>query len=238
MLDRNRWTDLRNRLDFGLRNLTRFGLPVRAHHLDALQIPRFQNELIEFLSSVRWDLVITPSEPAWECLDVGAKNFAAGPVLDRVFHGLGATAYIRGIEIDAFRRSRDLRSRADYARHFVQKMRNASFHNMNFLDWWKPARGIVMLNPFVTFEPHLKWGLPSRTFAPAELFAHSRTLLQSTGGWLLTSSPTEHEREIVEGLARENKFQRLQQLVWSPGPQTLQRQPRLGALWKLDASIK
>lgn len=234
-VERFSWTQrlrsLRAWVDYQIREKLTFENPVRSLGNRAESIEGLQRELDEFLSGVPHSVFNGfEKRGALEVLDVGAKDFVAGPVIERFLSRHQLPAHVHGIEIDAHRRMRNLRSRADYASYFLGTMQNGTFHAMDFLQWRGKADVIVMLNPFVIPEPLLRWGLPLRHFRPAAIFAHCRRVLGSDGV-LITCAPTEHEREAIVDLASWG-FYLAHEWDWSPRKDGVQTRPRLGAVWK------
>lgn len=224
--------------EFWIRNLLRFPVKAGQEHLNSEETRGLQAECREFieagLSSYRKVLSETlPDE--FVTLDIGCKNFFLGPVIETIFEDLGKHPEIHGIEIDAFRRYHNLRSRADYARGFARQMKRGTFHPINVERWTTPSDFIFLLNPFVTIQPHLKWGLPKRLFRPAPFFEHVVGLVRP-GGWILSSSPTDAERLEVRKLAIENGMKQAHQWRWNSKAEGAQKQDRFGLLLRKPQS--
>ncbi len=217
----------RNSFDFALRQLLQFGREVK--HAPEVHT-RFQKELEAFFCLFDWNGSL-PHQQRLRVLDIGARNFSLAPVFDSVFRGLGHEPEIHGIEIDAFRRLIDLRTRKDYGDFYAKQARCAQFHALDFLKWDLPADVIFALHPFVTPKPLLAWGLPLRHFRPEAFFAHAASLLSPEKGLLLVSNPTEEERRITQHLLSQD-FELVETRDWKPGKRTVQGDPRLGGLYR------
>lgn len=226
MTARERLLSLRNTVDFVLRSLLRWGRRVDPQKLPRVDA-RVQGEIREFLDCFDPKVFV----PLWDIVacDVGARNFATGPVIDDFFAKLGISAEIHGIEIDAFRRLADLRTRADYGYYYARQMRRGFFHPTDFLRWDKQVDVAFVLNPFVTMEPLLDWGLPGRLFTPEKFFDHLVELIKPTGLMVL-SAPNEEEFAEALKLASERGFLTLQTVRWEPRADSAQRKPRLGVI--------
>jgi hypothetical protein len=224
-------------LDFGLRQQIRFSWPVTELGPTAARYQCLQLELAAFLAPSAALLKAHFSHrPRIEVLDVGAKDFFAGPVLEQYFLHFGATVAVHGIELDAYRRMHNFRTRADYAQYFVSQMRAGAFHATDFLHWNQKADVIFAGNPFVTAEPLLRWGLPLGHLQPEKYFQQCHRLLAPRQGVFLASNPTVHEQNILKQLANKSRFSLLQEWKWEPNTLSLQKKPRYGSLWKISNS--
>mgnify|MGYP003393282532 CR=1 FL=1 len=224
---------LRNSLDFTIRSRVRIGRPLDTQRKMYESEVRLQRELEEFLAAFSGlrDFELRPKHLVLNVLDVGCRNFILGPVIDRFFQKKGMLVSIDGIEIDAFRRFTDLRTRADYGEYFAQQCRSARFHAQDFLQWKQPADIIFLLNPFVEKEQLLAWGLPLSTFKPEKIFSHCRELLRADA-CLVVSCPSESEFAAANYLAEKVGLRLVEVQSWSPDKSAAQKQPRFGALFR------
>ena len=174
----------------------------------------------------RFALLSTNPHP--RVADIGAKNFFLAPALDRLLRARGLDPEIHGIEIDAFRRYRNLWTREDYGRLYANSIAYGVFHAMDFHQWTQPLDLALLLNPFVSEGPLRAWGLPESCFRPLDLFAHTHTLLKPQNGMLILCSPSESELEIAGSLAKEVGFVFRERKDWQPLRNSLQQRPRLG----------
>jgi hypothetical protein len=224
------FADFRNRLDFGIRERFRWrrpGAPPPSPIDQALA-----REVGEFLECFDWaGLAAFPRE--LRIADIGAKNFFAAPALDRFFRSRDRNPEIHGIEIDAFRRYRDGWTRRDYGELYAGRIPRGFFHATDFRRWGEDLDLALLLNPFVTPEALIGWGLPLSLFDPESLFRRAAHLLRPRSGCLLVSCPTEQELAAVLRLAEAAGFRLLQRRDWLPPPSACQGQPRLGALFAL-----
>jgi len=225
-----KWRSFRNQVDFLIRSKLQFerSLP------EGFEIPeselKFQKELREFfdLLGVK-DLLINP-KPHWVVCDVGTKNFSIAPVIDRLFIEKNHAVKIHGIEIDGYRRLRNFYTRADYARYFAQKAREAAFHPMDFLEFTEKVDAVFLLNPFVTKEPLLAWGLPLGLLKPAEMFSHAYGLLKEKKGFMVLGCPSEEEMEVASQYALKAGFLLGEIKVWKANSVTAQKKSRFGRI--------
>jgi hypothetical protein len=220
----------RNRLDYFLRETLTLGLPVSPENnqtliLDALA----RDEMRELMGAFAWDRWLAKRNAGGaRVVDIGCRNFYLAPLLHALFGEHFAPLEIHGIEIDAHRRYRNLRTRADYGKHYAGSIPNGHYHAMDFRDWREPFEVGLLLNPFVTKSTLLAWGLPLAHFAPEEIYAHAR---RQCRGLLFVTHPSEMEREIGLELAARAGFRLLEERGWKPGARSAQRRPRLGLLF-------
>ncbi len=143
----------------------------------------------------------------FNALDVGAKSWrylgALKSWLERQFSADVGSIALTGVELDAFRLYRNLRTGFSYGRYFAKQFSEEKFccryEAMDVLDWQKRADLISWFFPFVTPSAHLAWGLPEKLFEPAAIFSHVERLLYP-GGRLLMANPGEWEWEIAKQL--------------------------------------
>lgn len=221
---------LRNQFDFFVRSKIRFEKSLPQNFSVPVAEKKFQEEIEEFLNKLDFKKLFTGTQKHYVVCDVGAKNFSLAPVLDLYLRENQKTGEIHGIELDAYRRLSDLRTRSDYAKFFCKQAREAYFHPIDFLQFEKNSDVILMLNPFVSEAPLLAWGLPLKYLKPTELFAHAAELLRPKRGTLILSSPSEDEFEMASKLAMNAGFQLGMPVLWYPKPQSIQKKPRFGRL--------
>lgn len=225
-----RLKNVRNRFDFFVRSRFTWSRdlpessPIPPHEFS------FQQEIREFFELLRISDHLGMKKEKWVVSDVGTKNFSVAPVMDELFLQENQSVEIHGIEIDAYRRLSNFRTRADYARFFAKKARDAFFHAINFLDFQKECDWVFLLNPFVSEGPTLAWGLPLSTLQPEALFSHAYQLLRPRKGILVLSNPSEDEFEIASELAKKVGFRLGPPLTWRPQTGSAQKKPRWGRL--------
>jgi hypothetical protein len=229
-----RLRNVRISVDFLLRNAWSFRRPLTTLGSEESHYLYLQNELAHFLRPLVARLDVSRFKRSRiRALDVGAKNFFLGPVIERLFYEKQIEVEIHGIEIDAYRRNLSFRSRFDYAEYFCNRIARGYFHAMDFLKWEEPADVVFLLNPFVTAEPLLRWGLPIKHLQPESLLAKCREVLLRREGYLITSHPTENEKQMFEALATKSGFVKIGDHTWSPKKDSIQKQMRLGSTWRV-----
>lgn len=223
---------LKNSFDFFLRNNLRFSRSVT----EASQIPerdkRIQIEFREFLDLFPWkEILKNRNNSPLVVTDIGARNFVFGPILDKTLENAGYEAIIHGIEIDAHRMLWGFHSRGDFGHYYAGKMRSGFFHAIDFLKWEQPTDLAFLLNPFVSEEPLLSWGLPLSKLKPQEIFQHVMKTLKPRKGIMILSCPSPEELEISKELASKAGFSAGQQVKWLPKKNSVQQKPRYGIVY-------
>ena len=222
--------NIRNQFDFFLRSHITVGKSVPPNapipKLDA----NFQKESVEFFDMFSWKshLARFEEEDSIRVVDIGARNFALAPVIENLFETYGFDSEIHGIELDAYRRLVNFRTRKNYGDFYASKIRNGEYRVMDFLDWQTPFHFAFLLNPFVTELPVLAWGLPLSKLKPEDIFSHLYGLLKPENGLALISSPSEDEFEIVKRLSLETGFRIREEQTWFAHGKSVQKQSRHG----------
>ncbi len=227
---KERFQNIRNTIDFYLRSQVRWGrnLP-RGKPIKAIDA-QIQREFKEFLNLFNWNLALSQvTLGPLVVADIGARNFALAPVIDQHFRSLGYQTVVHGIEIDAYRRFTDFHTRADYGYDFAKKIEHGYYHPVDFLTWQKPLHLAFLLNPFVSIEALLAWGLPISKLMPKEIFLHAYQLLKPQAGIVVLSNTSEEERTISFDIAKEVGFIFGEEHLWEPEDLTLQT-PRYGVI--------
>ncbi|MBI3359445.1 MAG: hypothetical protein HY037_07720 [Nitrospirae bacterium] len=179
---------------------------------------RLQEEFKQFLGLFNWQPVIKVLRPfsVLTVADIGARNFAFAPILDEHFKAIGLQAIIHGIEMDAYRRLINFHTRADYGHYYAKSIASGQYHPIDFLTWNQPLQIGFLLNPFVTREALLAWGLPLSLLKPEKIFHHAYSLLRPQNGVLVLSNIDEHEIEISYQIAKDVGFVIGERATWFP----------------------
>jgi len=225
---RNSLKNLRNTFDFSLRNKIALGLAVKKPLPIDLE---FQTEMESFLNLFPWKDLLKGRAKTLKIADIGARNFALAPLWDRFFRKLGFEPETHGIEIDPNRRLTNLRTRGDYGRYYAQSIPCGRYHTMDYLEWAEELDIAMHLNPFVTIDPLLAWGLPLKYFEPKSQFKHTQQLLSSRHGILVMSNPNIEEYQTAVGLATEQGFTLRHEKPWRPRDQSSLKRSRFGSVF-------
>ncbi len=233
----------RNSVDFALRNALTWSPPAheRAETKDAPDAAEKRwiktyhlAEARERMTQARWHrnlavlerleragggpelAALLPDRPVLRVLDVGSKNFDYVDALHGFFSHCGGDRKVQlvGVEIDAYRRYTDLRTRQAWADHYCAQVPGADFVAGDVADvsvaaLAQPFDVITWFFPFVTEFPLLRWGLPLKFFSPQELLAAVWSRL-APGGVLIVANQNEREADLQRDL--------LVKLGLQPGP--------------------
>jgi hypothetical protein len=224
-----RLRSLQNKLSFAIRSQVRLSLPVKSGDDVIERSLILQREFQDFVRLFDWSF-LEKEHKNFIVTDVGARDFSFAPVIDAHFRGLGFHPEVHGVEIDAFRRYSNLRSRADYGRYFAEQIPRGVYHAMDFLKWQRRLDACFLLHPFVTPEPPVRWGLSLSHFKPQEIFDHAYKLLHPRSGLMLLSCPTMGEFDVAVGMAKRAGFTFGEIKSWHPSADTAHRKPRYGIL--------
>lgn len=114
-------------------------------------------------------------------LDIGCKNCCYANALDYFFKKYSGKFLYSGIEIDFNRLYSNLFSRYEVAKFYTKNLPNVKLISGDLLNHNEKYDYITWFLPFVFEYPHLKWGLPLRHFNPEKMLAHSYNLLKDKG---------------------------------------------------------
>jgi len=223
---------IRNSFDFFLRNRIKLSRSITQEKQIPERDKKIQIEFQEFLNLFPWKEILKniKSSPL-VVTDIGARNFVFGPIIDKTLEREGRDSSIHGIEIDAHRLLWGFHSRADFGNYYAQTMRKGFFHALDFLSWEQPTDIAFLLNPFVSEEPLLSWGLPLSKLQPDALFKHVMKTLSPKKGIMILSCPSPEELEISKELARKAGFVAGLQVEWFPKKNSVQQKPRYGIVY-------
>lgn len=228
---------LKNKFDYFLRSQFRWEREIPRESPVPVIEKKFQDEVSGFFSLLNLKSEIKENKK-YRVVDVGTKNFALAPVFDQLFLDRRCDVEVHGVEVDAYRRLHDGYTRHDYARYFSKKARNATFHAQDFLKFQKSCDFVFLLNPFVSREPLLAWGLPLDFLKPQQMFEHVKSILRDRRGVLILSHPSEEEFQIGCSLAKEAGFELGAPVIWRPERECVQRKPRWGCVGRISGEEK
>ncbi len=219
---------LRNSIDFALRDFFRFSLAPKPLAAPPGETEAAQ-EVSEFLKLFPWPE--TKSNQTLRVVDIGCRTFFLAPVLDQLFREKGFSPVVHGVEVDAFRRLRDFRTRKEWGEFFAVSIQNGAFHAADFLEWKEPVDAALLLNPFVLERSVLAWGLPLSFLKLEHMIEHCAKIL-TTNGSLLVCAPTTEELFQCKRVAEHCGFTQMHEGFWTPGPNAFQTRPRFGVLYR------
>ena len=177
------FSDIKNNIDFYIRNLTRFSrknfVEKNAERLKRNEAEnRYITDILEkyFSKNSKKDLRI---------LDIGCKNWFYAKGEYKYFQSFCKNVYLEGIELDAYRLYSNFYNRYETAKFYIKDLPNTKYIADNLLNLKDKYDYITWILPFVVPEPHEYWGLPKKYFYPEKLLAHAYSLLNPQGQMLI-----------------------------------------------------
>lgn len=164
--------------------------------------------LLDALETLFTDQPSFASKPV-RVVDVGSKNWNYVFALERFWRHWtsrrGRRVSMLGIEIDGYGVYRDLHSRFDHARAYVDQIGNGAvqYRVQDFLRCEESGIDVVtMFYPFLTRYSLLQWGLPLGCFRPREMIAKALGMLGDSGS-LVVFNQTQVERDILRRIVAD-----------------------------------
>ena len=188
-------TDLRNKVDFFLRNKTRFsrkGFEEKDSELierNGLENLYTKDILTKYFSQI--------PKKSVEVLDIGCKNWFYVKGEYDFFKGFSEEVFLDGVELDAYRLYSNFYTRYEVAKFYTKGLQNTNYIAGNLLDIDKKYDYIVWFLPFVIQEPHEYWGLPKKYFYPETLLVHAYNLLKDKGEMLIINQGEEEAKAQI-----------------------------------------
>ena len=189
--------DLRNNIDFFIRNKTKFS---RKNFVETDVELLKRNELENlYTKDVLNQFLDKTSRKQAQVLDIGCKNWFYAKGEYEFFNSFVEDFSLDGVEIDAYRLYSNFYSRYEVAKFFIKGLKNTNYIAGNLLNINKNYDYIIWFLPFVIIEPHKYWGLPKKYFYPEKLLKHAYNLLNENGQ-LLIINQGEYEKNIQKNL--------------------------------------
>ena len=141
-----------------------------------------------------------PPKENLRVLDIGSKNWFYAPAQYHYFKSKCNTLVMDGVELDAYRLYSNLYSRYEVAKYYINRLEGANYIAGNLTNIQREYDYIIWILPFVTKYPLRRWGLPDKYFEPEVLFKHALSLLSQNGKMLIINQG-EEEFEIQKNLA-------------------------------------
>ncbi len=193
--------DLRNTVDFFIRNKTRFSRKGFVEKNPKL-IERNKSENLYTKDVLAKYFTQTPRDYA-KILDIGCKNWFYAKGEHNFFNQFCKKFVLEGVELDPHRLYSNFYSRYEVAKYYINGLENVNYISGNLLDLKNKYDYIIWFLPFVVLEPHLYWGLPKKLFCPERLLEHAFSLLNQNGEMLIINqgkTEAEVQRKMLEKL--------------------------------------
>lgn len=175
--------NLRNEIDFFIRNKTKFSRKNFVEtNSELIERNRLENLYTKEILSKYFN---QSYKKQVRILDIGCKNwfYAKGEI--EFFKNFCEEVFLDGVEIDAFRLYSNFYSRYEVAKFYTKGLENTNYIADNLLNIKEKYDYIVWILPFVIKEPHKYWGLPEKYFYPEKLLQHAYSLLKENGEMLI-----------------------------------------------------
>jgi len=197
-------TDLKNNIDFFIRNKTKFSRKNFAEKNEKKLLRNYHENLYTFDILDKF-LSVADSSNTVEVLDIGCKNFFYAQGEYQFFKTQVQNVFLDGVEIDAYRLYSNFYSRYETAKFYIKNNKNIKYIANNLLNIEKKYDYIIWFLPFIKIEPHQYWGLPNKYFMPEKLLSHAYSLLQPNGQMLIINQGME-EAKIQRHLLKKLKI--------------------------------
>ncbi|MBR2430434.1 hypothetical protein IKB17_03090 [bacterium] len=196
--------DLKNNIDFFIRNKTQFSRKnFIEKDLKKIEYNNLENLYIEDILSQCF--TIRENQESLRILDIGAKNWFYAKGEYKFFNQISKNIIMDGVELDAYRLYSNFYSRYEVAKYYIKDLNGVNYIIGNLLDIQNKYDYITWFLPFVAKEPHIFWGLPKKYFYPEKLVLHAYTLLKDNGKMLIINQG-ENEAEIQKNLLEKLKI--------------------------------
>ena len=175
--------EIRNNIDFFLRNITKFSRKNYVETDDKL----IKRNLLEnkYTTDILNKYLSKNESLQIRILDIGSKNWFYAKGEYEYFKSFSKNFSIDGVEIDAYRLYTNLYSRFEVAKYYTKDLENTHYIADNLLNIHNKYDYIIWILPFVTPEPLKYWGLPKRYYCPDKLLKHAYDLLNTNGQMLI-----------------------------------------------------
>lgn len=185
--------DLKNNIDFFIRNKTRFSRKnFEEKDLKKIEYNNLENLYIEDILSQSF--IIRQNKESLRVLDIGSKNWFYAKGEYSFFRRFSENIYLDGVEVDAHRLYSNFYSRYETAKYYIKDLDGVNYIAGNLLDIKKKYDYITWFLPFVVKEPHIYWGLPKKLFCPEKMLHYACSLLDVDGEMLIVNQGEEEAR--------------------------------------------
>ena len=193
--------DLKNNIDFLIRNKTQFSRKNFQEKDEKKLLRNYLENLYTYDILDRYFEKILYKEA--KILDIGCKNWFYAKGEYNFFKTFINNFRLDGVEIDAYRLYSNLYTRFETAKFYTKGLKNTNYIPANLLDIKEYYNYIIWILPFVSAEPHRYWGLPKKLFMPEKLLKHAIRLLNEKGQLLIINQgekEAQMQKQMFENL--------------------------------------
>lgn len=193
--------DLRNTIDFFIRNKTKFSRKNFVEtNIDLLERNKKENS---YTKDILFKYIDKTSRTSLRALDIGCKNWFYAKGEYEFFKSISDNVILDGVELDAYRLYSNFYSRYEVAKFYTKDLQGVNYIAGNLLDLEEKYDYITWFLPFVLIKPLMYWGLPKKYFCPEKLLEKAYSLLNDGGEMLIINQGEE------EACAQKKLFDKL-----------------------------
>ena len=193
--------DLRNTIDFFIRNKTKFSRKnFKETDLKLLERNKKENA---YTTDVLSKYLNKTQKNKIRALDIGCKNWFYAKGEYEFLKTISDDVVLDGVELDPYRLYSNFYSRYEVAKFYTKDLQGVNYIAGDLLDIEMKYDYIIWFLPFVIIRPLIYWGLPKKYFCPEKLLKHAYSLLNENGEMLIINQGEE------EAFAQEKLFDKL-----------------------------
>lgn len=194
--------NLRNTIDFNIRNLTKFS---RKNYIEKNQkiITRTKAEN-KYIFDVLNNSFSKNNKKYIKILDIGSKNWFYAKGEYNYFNSFCNNFSLIGIELDAYRLYSNFYSRYEVAQYHIKNLKNTEYKAENLLNINEKFDYITWFLPFIFKKSLIYWGLPQKYYQPEILLNHAYNLLNKDGQLLIVNQGIKEKNQQEKMLQKLN----------------------------------
>ena len=194
--------NLRNTIDFNIRNLTKFS---RKNYIEKNQkiITRTKAEN-KYIFDVLNNSFSKNNKKYIKILDIGSKNWFYAKGEYNYFNSFCSNFSLIGIELDAYRLYSNFYSRYEVAQYHIKDLKNTEYKAENLLNINEKFDYITWFLPFIFKNSLIYWGLPQKYYQPEILLNHAYNILNKDGQLLIVNQGIKEKNQQEKMLQKLN----------------------------------
>lgn len=177
--------DIRNNIDFFIRNKTKFSRKNFVEKNPKLIARNIKEN--QYIQDILDNVLKKQTKQSLRILDIGCKNWFYATGEYNYFKKFCSNFVLDGVELDAYRLYSNFYNRYETAKYYTKNLENTNYIAGNLLDLKNKYDYIIWILPFVTINPLIYWGLPKKFFQPTQLLEHAYNLLNDNGQMLIVN---------------------------------------------------